>query len=659
MKLSEREVDQLIHTTGVLTGGLSGHTGVKIKPGRRWQVSLKKKELHYNIGVAAALPPRARIGVIGHEIAHFRETRPVKLPVSRGAKAQWAHYLWNIFEDRRVELRFVEDFPGMEEPIRELRRAFESPMVPVLMAKTKPHMQFLNGLYSALYDSPVMATHPDVVKALQRHLPEIPDLETQPTTRRLVDQLFRPGGIWDSFVRLLEMPFDKQGERLPPTQDEDPDDEDEGEDEDQGTSYVLHDDSEDDEGELGPGVLPELSDDEEDDGDFDDDEEGDGDDPADQEAAEGEDDGDVGDEGSDAPAQDESVDVAADEDPLPTPEDLAAMTDEQKEMLDDLLSRMENDHNLRDDEREQVRELRERINESNKDLEASTEQIWRILRERDRIDDDTQYRTPDQPWQYQDWRREVRERANVLGRNFESVLRENRFDRWSVVGYDTGPRVNPSKLSRVGTGDRRVFRRRTRPKNRQYAVSLFCDVSSSMSMVDSVGDRSRLQEAMVATTLCTEALERTYGIDYAVWAFGSKPVLLKPYEMTLEQRAAKIGGIGEIPGISGATCMGRALARAASITLDRYDERWNRLFIVITDGLPNSCGDPECRKWVDVGRLVRQLEWREGIECVAVGIQTPGNLRKHFSSHTVVQSASELPNALADVLRARVRKAVA
>jgi Mg-chelatase subunit ChlD len=197
-----------------------------------------------------------------------------------------------------------------------------------------------------------------------------------------------------------------------------------------------------------------------------------------------------------------------------------------------------------------------------------------------------------------------------------------------------------------------VFKRRTRVKNRRYAVSIVCDASPSMDR------QGRAVQAAKATIMAVEALDSVQGMDVAVYGFASDVGCLKPFDRLLSTRRGKIGNLTHTHKFGGSTRMATALARAgrdlAKWAGESDDTR--KLMIVITDGKPSDGAE-------NVAAVVKEVRERHGVETIGIGIgeDAPGDYfpstgAEIFKSWETLTDPRDLPKALGSALRRNVRK---
>jgi Mg-chelatase subunit ChlD len=661
--LSDHEVGIILRRCQVLGTGLSGRLGISIRPGNGWAADLKKKVLIYDLGTAAILDDTQRTGVIAHEAGHLRFTEdyvPANLPATARSHPGRFHLLANSIEDRRMELQMESEYAGLARNFEELARTFDLPELIEGVKKADPAQQFTMGCYRMLYGREPVVTYPEVKVALDSFKDELQECMDLRGTLDLVNQMIRPGGLWDTLYGFITDPPD-------PPEGEPGEDGEEGEGEGQkgkgkakskpGSDDMQSSDDADSgdgegEGEDGDsgGESGDKSGEDGDDGSG----SGDGEDGEDPDVVDGEGMATVDTGGGTGPSGGKAVADAEEMilpeltkpegPPPPDPSTLAALTEHQRQMLDDLLDSMKRQPEVRDI----AEQVEDRLNALAEAQASAGKAIERMHTAARHTPDDDRNKTGDDPASYESVAKRMASKASTLARTLAGVLRENSFDRWSVNGYKTGKRLHSRKLHLAAQGNLSVYRRKERPKNRKYAVELLMDVSGSMM-------GHRITMARDATILVGEALEKAK-IDFAVYCFGDDTVCVKPFDRSLADRRGKLGTMHHLTQHFGnSTCMGWAIKRASEEMLARYDNDWQKMIIVVTDGAPNSCGRAGHHEHANPKPLVRELEEDYGVEVIGIGIAENG-VRAIFPSHMVLTDVDQLPRMLVQTVRSRVRK---
>jgi Mg-chelatase subunit ChlD len=653
--MTEKEIDQLVHRIDVLAGGLSGRAGVRIGPGPGWAANVKDGELYYDLGLASLLSDEKRLGVIAHEIGHLRFTGGYRKPAGSD---EAFHHLVNVFEDRRIELLMVEEFPGLEGAIDAMRETYNSNVMKTALAHAEPHNQLVTALSSVAYRRQALVTDAEVSAEVTRLTSEVDELVEARTTRALAKILVRDDGVWDTFKRLRRKHFDEKAkdevEPQPVTAPPEPED-----DPDRVTPKAPEEDAK--------GDVPSSFDPGDGDGDTDGedtagpDAEGDGEEVSAQEAQgsagqHGPTSWDDEEEDEDEDADDdesEPGDADGDESSGGSPGD-GAGTDSS---IDDFLSLPEDEKDRLERQleeaaatNEEAAELLRALRESRAQHRRQDSEVTALMRRRGSTDDDRRFALEDKEEEYEEVMRSVEGESSVLGRTFDAILADNRIDRWSPTGYESGRRIHAQKLPRVAAGERGIFRRKEHRRNKRFAVGVVCDVSGSMQMSGKMG------MAVKASVLIGEALERTRGVEWALYAFGTDTICLKPYTHSLDQRYGKIGNLPDFAytAVGNDTNTAAAVRRAGEEMIGRYPgSDWRKVLVVLTDGQPNNVG--ATKQWVD------QLHRKHDVDVVGLGLGLSGylveNMSMMFPSWDSVTRSADLPKAMTSVMRHRIRRA--
>jgi Mg-chelatase subunit ChlD len=133
-------------------------------------------------------------------------------------------------------------------------------------------------------------------------------------------------------------------------------------------------------------------------------------------------------------------------------------------------------------------------------------------------------------------------------------------------------RLDPRALSRLERKDPRVFRSEDSPDEKEYAMILVLDRSSSMSSMIGVAERA------VATL--AYALE-SVGVDVCILdMYRSRPRVAKPFAVDIENAPETV--------LTGEAGGGTPLAGVLEIARKRVtDEEYYPAMITVTDGKPN------------------------------------------------------------------------
>lgn len=111
-------------------------------------------------------------------------------------------------------------------------------------------------------------------------------------------------------------------------------------------------------------------------------------------------------------------------------------------------------------------------------------------------------------------------KAHVLATKINSVLRDNKFDRY--VSGKTRGKLDFSTLSKIAYSPK-VFKKREARQNKDYKVIVLADASGSMGWGD------KYEHCAQGLELLSDALEST-DVEYAVWSFNGDILSLKDFQ---------------------------------------------------------------------------------------------------------------------------------
>ncbi|MBB3268321.1 hypothetical protein FHW79_005996 [Azospirillum sp. OGB3] len=246
-----------------------------------------------------------------------------------------------------------------------------------------------------------------------------------------------------------------------------------------------------------------------------------------------------------------------------------------------------------------------------------------------------------------------RVRAQLLGL-VQASQREDEVTR------RRGRAVNGRKISRIITGDTRVFTQRTDTRAPNSAIHILVDRSGSMAArtahVAGGASRNRLDVAIDSAVALTTALEAIPGVNPAITAF---PASRTDYEQDYQRAIGVlpllkhgqkvrqvIGNFAVAP--AGGTPLGEAMWYAAAQLVNTTKEE-RKLLLIVTDGEPNN---PD-----QVIDMVRRCQ-ASNIEVIGIGIQID-RVRQLFPTAVVIQDIAELRSALFEITRKALTAAAA
>lgn len=205
---------------------------------------------------------------------------------------------------------------------------------------------------------------------------------------------------------------------------------------------------------------------------------------------------------------------------------------------------------------------------------------------------------------------------------------------------DYGQRIDQSRMSRVYSGDFRVFRHIRPARRYSAAVHLLLDASPSMA--------SRLETALESALSMALAIERIPNVSCALTRFPlNHGAAFKDDVQVLLRRGDRVAQ--SVRHFNIGTCGGTPLTDALWYVMS---ELWTqpdprKVIIVVTDGDPNNKSG---------SRTALEFARRSGIENVGIGIGTMV-AETLFDVSRTIQDVSELSGALMSLLKNLARAA--
>lgn len=225
-------------------------------------------------------------------------------------------------------------------------------------------------------------------------------------------------------------------------------------------------------------------------------------------------------------------------------------------------------------------------------------------------------------------------------------------------------RMNASALSRLRTGDDRIFRQRHESTTNDVAVSLVVDASGSMSgskihtatasayALSSVLDRLKISNEVICFTTAgmptlTEAKEqeKKYGIEYSRYEALYMPIL-KTYEERLNTETKKRFGWLPHSKILANNVDGECIEIAFQRLMARKEK--GKIMIVLSDGCPSARGKTSVLS-LHLKDTVKKIE-KTGTKVIGIGIQSD-EVRQYYSKNIVVNNIDDLPKGVILELR--------
>lgn len=224
-------------------------------------------------------------------------------------------------------------------------------------------------------------------------------------------------------------------------------------------------------------------------------------------------------------------------------------------------------------------------------------------------------------------------------RNQLLVLAETQVNNGYTIER-SGQRINTQKLSRIVSGDLRVFERRAEQQSVNTAIHLLVDLSSSMRT------DNKDVIAIEAALGITMGLKSIPGTDPALTYFlgnSSNPVF-----PVLEHGCSHINKMSSKVNLSstGSTPMGEAifyaLSKLATCQADKHQ------IFVVTDGSPSNL--------TLTLRAISECE-KLGVEMFGIGIGVEGSaVERLFKNSITINSVKELKNTLFNLFQKRYKR---
>lgn len=223
--------------------------------------------------------------------------------------------------------------------------------------------------------------------------------------------------------------------------------------------------------------------------------------------------------------------------------------------------------------------------------------------------------------------RRVEGNSGVLRAQLSGLVQAN--TRAALSTERSGRRLQGNRLTRIVSGDTRIFRKSHDTTKPNAAVHLLLDTSGSMDKTIGVAQEAALSIAM--------ALESIRGVSVGVSLFGGNIRRAIKHGESPRQMAGKFASHA-----FGGTPMAPAIWHAAMELSKRREDR--KILIVVTDGAP----DCSASTAYALDTMVRH-----GVEPIGIGIKTDA-VRGLFPDFIVINSAKELQTTLFGLVRNRL-----
>lgn len=226
-------------------------------------------------------------------------------------------------------------------------------------------------------------------------------------------------------------------------------------------------------------------------------------------------------------------------------------------------------------------------------------------------------------------------------------------------------KLNASALSRLRTGDDRVFRQRHESTTNDIAVSLVVDASGSMYgskihtaamsayALSSVLDRLKIAHEVICFTTGSSPnydkireQEKKYGVEYSRYESLYMPIVkgFKERIMTeTKKRFAWLPNASFLANNVDGECIDIAYNRL------RQRKEKGKIMIVLSDGCPCAQGNSSVQSR-HLKDTVQKIE-KSGTKIIGIGIQSTA-VRTYYTKNIVVNEVEELPKGVIRELRA-------
>ena len=234
-------------------------------------------------------------------------------------------------------------------------------------------------------------------------------------------------------------------------------------------------------------------------------------------------------------------------------------------------------------------------------------------------------------------------------------------------GFRSG-KLHSASLSRLATGDDRIFRRKQINKTKDVAVSLVIDCSGSMNgekiklaavsafTLSSVLDRLGINNEVIGFTTkefdyevqrVMREEESKHGVSYARYEALSMPIFKRYGERMSQTVKRRLAGLKNAHDSLNSNVDGESIAIAAKRLMAQRES--GKVMIVLSDGCPAVWGNGN---FVDahLKTTVEQIE-ASGINTVGIGIHSR-EVERFYSKSIYVSDIADLPTVVSKQLKA-------
>lgn len=254
--------------------------------------------------------------------------------------------------------------------------------------------------------------------------------------------------------------------------------------------------------------------------------------------------------------------------------------------------------------------------------------------------------------------------VGVMQKDLERAIAARSLAVWRS-GLRKG-RINASSLSRLATGDDRVFRRREVSISKDVAISLLVDNSGSMSgeriqtasdaafAMSSVLDRMNIANEVIGFSAHynripereMEKASKDSGVSYARTLPLYIPIYKAFDERLTPETKRRIAAMAVDRNLLQENVDGEAVQIAAGRLSRRKEKR--HILMVFSDGSPACPGN-----WMQLHNHLKdsvKMVEKSGVDVIGIGIQTK-SVEKFYSKHVVLNEVSQLAGEVMQQLR--------
>ena len=237
---------------------------------------------------------------------------------------------------------------------------------------------------------------------------------------------------------------------------------------------------------------------------------------------------------------------------------------------------------------------------------------------------------------------------NRLETELREIFRERRARKWED-GKRYGPTFNLRRrireiARRVPAVETESFRKRERPTEKDYAITLLIDLSGSMN-------GPKIEETFKAAVILCEVLGRL-SIKTEILGFNSYLYEYKPFHLQMSERVrARMGSMLRETGRRPAHYNddGWALAEAsARLAKERTKEKF---LIVLSDGCP-APSDPHAGPEYSLSKIISEIRENTDQKLVGLGVgPDTHHVEAYYPNHMADIRVADLPGRLAKFLK--------